>query len=178
MSPSALALPAPFDVIAPLIVMTVIIGLLITIFVRQRRNEILENLVVQTDCNSRLAFRGTLTVEDYRPGFFLRLSRSTKEARRLQLWYRWFGVGRQAIFDEVAFDHSRGVAELKRKDKRTTASFSDFSAIRMREVPQGRSLTSFWHVELVPHKGTARPFVSSVSGGRQASFEHTAPLVQ
>jgi hypothetical protein len=122
-------------------------------------------------------FRGTLVIEEYRPGSFLRLSKRTAEAQRLQLWYRWFGIGRQAIFDEVVLDHSRRVVELKRKDKCTTAAFSDFSAIRMREVGGGRG-GSLWHIELVPDTGAPRPFISSEQGDRRATFKDAASLAK
>ena len=169
---------ADLDTLGPIVLLIGFIAFAVWMYMREGRNEVLENLVVMTDCNSRLVFRGTLAVEEHRAGAFLRLSKSTQETRRVQLWYRWFGVGRQAIFDEVTFDHARGVVELRRKDKRTAARLSEFSAIRMREVAQGRGSTSFWHIELIPHKGRARLFVSSVIGGRQASFAHTAPLAK
>ncbi len=91
---------------------------------------------------------------------------------------RWLGMERQAIFDEVEFDRAAGVVHLKRKDKNRIAHFSEFSAIRMREIAGHRGAGSVWHVELVPCKGRATPFVTSVRGDRKAAFEHTAPVAK
>jgi hypothetical protein len=118
-----------------------------------------------------------LTVEESGPSF-LRLCQSTTEARNLQFQYRWLvGKGRQALFDEVIFDASRRLVDLKRKGKSNSASFSEFAAIRMREV-SGKHGISIWHVELIPRKGTAIPFVTSDRGYRETSFEQTAPLAR
>jgi hypothetical protein len=95
----------------------------------------------------------------------------------LQFKYRWLGTGRQAIFDEVTFDRARGVVEFKSKSKLTTIAFSEFSAIRMREMA-GKPLVSLWHVELMPLKGKAIPFVTSGSTERKASFDQTAPVAK
>jgi hypothetical protein len=174
---SLLMLSVGLDAIGPLVVLVVVIALVIWIYLRQGRNEVLEYLVAQTNFSPPLTFRGTLVVEEYKPGSFLRLGNRATAARRLQWQYRWFGVGRQAIFDEVVFDRSRTTIELNRKDKRTTANFSEFSAIRMREVGGGRG-GFLWHIELVPHRGAPRPFVSSEHGDRRATFKNAAPLAK
>jgi hypothetical protein len=48
----------------------------------------------------------------------------------------------------------------------------------MREFPAGKSLTSFWIIELIPQKGSRIRIVESPHGGRQAAFEYTAPLLK
>jgi hypothetical protein len=67
--------------------------------------------------------------------------------------------------------------ELKTENKRTTANFSELSAIRMREVGGGRG-GSLWHIELVLHTGPPRPFVSPEQGDRRATFKDAAPLAK
>jgi hypothetical protein len=166
------------DAIEGLVVAAVIAVLAILWYLREGRNSALEQVLVQSEFGSPAAFRGSLAVEEYKPGNSLRLCKSTTAARILQLKYRWLGMGRQAIFDEVTFDRARGVVELKRKKKYTTASFSEFAAVRMREVAGHRGAGSIWHVELVPHKGRPTPFVTSVRGDRRTMFEHTAPVAK
>jgi hypothetical protein len=164
------------DVVAPFAILAVLIVAVVGIYLRQGRNEVLERLIEHGRGGSVAAFRGTLAVDESQPGIFLRLGKSP-EAGGLQFQYRWLiGVGRQAIFDEVIFDGPRRQVELKKKNKHTTASFSEFSALRMRETAGKHA--SLWHVELLPHKGSAIPFVTSNRSDRQASFEQTAPLAR
>jgi hypothetical protein len=165
------------DVLGPFVILVVMIAAVAGIYLRQGRNRALERLILQREGGSIAAFRGTLAVEESRPGF-PRLCKSTAQARSLQFQYRWLvGNGRQAVFDEVTFDASRRLVELKRKDKHNSAPFSEFLAIRMREV-SGKHAISIWHVELVPRKGAATPFVTSDRGYRETSFEQTAPLAR
>jgi hypothetical protein len=165
------------DVFGPFVVLVVIIFVVVVVYLRQGRNHVLEKMIAQREGGALAAFRGTLSVEESRPSF-LRLCKSTAEARNLQFQYRWLvGKGRQAIFDEVTFDAPRHLVELKRKGKSNSASFSEFAAVRMREV-SGKYGISIWHVELIPRKGTAIPFVTSDRGYRETSFERTAPLAQ
>jgi hypothetical protein len=164
------------DVVAPFAILAVLIIAVVGIYLRQGRNQILERFVEQGRGGSVAAFRGTLVVDETQPGIFLRLCKST-ETGSLQFQYRWLvGVGRQAIFDEVTFDGPRRQVELKKRNKNTIASFSEFSALRMRETAGKHA--SLWHVELVPHKGSAIPFVTSNRSERQASFEQTAPVAR
>jgi hypothetical protein len=96
----------------------------------------------------------------------------------MQFWYRWvFGNGPQAILDEVRFDGPSGLVLLKKKNSRTTRRFPEFSAIQMREVACGRS-GSLWHIELIPQKGKAIPFVTSEIGDRREQFERTAAVAK
>ena len=163
------------DVLGPFVVLMVIIFAVVGIYLRQGRNHVLEGMIVQREGGSLAAFRGTLVVEESGPGF-LRLRKSTAQARSLQFQYRWLvGIGRQAIFDEVTFDATRRLVELRKSDKLKSAPFSEFSAVRVREV-SGKHAISIWHVELVPMKGTTIPFVTSDRGYRETSFEQTAPL--
>lgn len=81
------------------------------------------------------------------------------------------------MFDEVIFDGFRRVVELKRKDKQKDVAFVEFAALRMREVATGRG-GSLWHIELLPLKGRAIPFVTSVISDRRATFENTAVLAK
>ena len=146
---------------------------LFVVFLRQGRNAALERIVRQREFGAPIGFTGTLAVEEYKPGVLLRLAKSTKDARNLQL-----RVGRQAIFDHVSFDRYASVVRLKKKDKETSASFLEYSAIRMQEIFAGRSGLSTGQVELVLGAGRATPFVTSVSGSRQASFETAAPVAK
>ena len=166
------------DAVVGLAVAAVIAVLLVVVYLREGRNSTLEHILAQSEFGPPVAFMGTLAVEEYEPGTSLRLRKSTKATRILQFKYRWLGMGRQAIFDEVAFDRAAGVVQLKRKDKNRTADFSEFSAIRMREIAGHRGAGSAWHVELVPRKGRATPFVTSVRGDRKVAFEHTAPVAK
>jgi hypothetical protein len=99
-------------------------------------------------------------------------------ARRTQFLYRWLiGNGPQAIFDEISFDGLRGLALLKKKGSLATVRFSELSAIQMREVGAGRG-GSLWHIELIPQKGKAIPFVTSEIGDRREEFERTAAVAK
>jgi hypothetical protein len=165
-------------VVGPFILLAVIIFTAIWWYVREGRNSALENLVMLTDSGTVESFRGTLAVQEHKPGRFLRLGQSTTASRRLQFWYRWVvGKGRQAVFDNVTFDGDRGLVELKNNSKDITALFSEFSTVRMREVAGGHGY-ALWHVELIPHKGKPIPFVTSAMGGRRAMFEQTAPVAK
>ena len=166
------------DAALGLVVAAALAILLVVVFLRQRRNSALEESLAHGQFGSPIAFRGSLAVEDYKPGSTLRLSKSTRESRNLQLRYRWLGVGRQAILDEVVFDRAAGLVRLRKRDKERAASFLEFSAVRMREGLVGRGGISVWHVELLPREGAAIPFVTSASGYRKAAFEHTAPVAQ
>ncbi len=167
------------DAIGGLVAIAVIIVVAILWYVREGRDGALETLLVHSEFGPPEAFLGTLAVEEHQPGFSLRLRKSTREARLLQFLYRWLvGVGRQATFDEVTFDGSRRLVELKRKNKHTTAAFSEFSAIRMREIA-GKRGSTLWHVELIPLRGRAIPFMTSrMRSDRKTSFEQTAPVAK
>ena len=144
---------------------------------RQKRNEVLEQWIALGKCGPANSFLGTLVVEEDRPGF-LRLAKSTQQARWLQFQYRWLtGVSEQAAWDEVIFDGSRGVVELKRKEKITSLPFSKFSAIRMREISQGEA-GSLWHMELLAVEGKNVLFATSTRNDRQTAFENSAGLAR
>lgn len=166
------------DAVGGLVVAAVMAILLVAIYLRQGRNRTLEHILAESEFGSPVAFKGTLAVEEYKPGTSLRLCKSTKTARTLQFLYRWLGMGRQAIFDEVAFDRTSGLVQLKRKDKNRIANFAEFSAIQMREIAGHRGAGSVWHIELVPRNGRPTPFVTSVRADRRAAFEHTAPVAK
>lgn len=171
--------PIPDGVVGPIILLAAIIFIAVLWYVRERRNDTLENLVMQTEFGPPESFRGTLAVEEYQSGRFLRLSASTASSRRLQFWYRWVvGMGRQPVFDEVIIDGPRGSVDLRRKNEHKTASFSEFSAIQMREVARGRDGGTLWHIELVPSNGRPLPFVTSERGDRKAMFDQTASLAK
>jgi hypothetical protein len=166
------------DAVGGFVVAAVLVILLVVIYLRQGRNRTLERILAESEFGSPVAFKGTLAVEEYKPGISLRLCKSTKATRILQFKYRWLGMGRQAIFDEVVFDRAAGAIQLKLKGKNRTASFSEFSAIRMREIAGHRGAGSVWHVEVVPRNGRATPFVTSVRADRRAAFEHTVPVAK
>jgi len=167
------------EIIGPLVALALIILLALLRYAREGRNDALESILVQSDFGSPSAFRGSLAVEESQPGSCLRLRKSTRAARWLQFRYRWLmGVGKQGVFDEVKFDSSRRLVEMKKGAKQTTAGFSEFSAIRMRENSAGRGGGSLWHIELLAHGGRAIPFVSSEIDSRQASFEQTASVAK
>jgi hypothetical protein len=166
------------DVVGPLVILVVFIVIVFLGYVRGGRNTALENLIAMTEFRSP-KFCGTLAVEDYTPGKSLRLSTSTTASQRLQFWYRWVvGNGPQAIFDEVTFDGLRGSVELKRKNTQRTALFSEYSAIRMREIAPGRDGCTAWHIELVPLRGRVFPFATSERGDRKTMFEQTASVAK
>lgn len=166
------------DPIWPFVVLVIVIFFAVLWYIREGRNSALETQLMRGEFGSPLDFHGTLVIVEHRPGSYVRFSKSTKEARQRQFEYRWLvGLGRQATFDEVTFDRSRQVVELKRKSSRSL-SFLDFQAIRMREVARSRGNGSYWHVELIPKKGEAIPFLTSQSGDRKATFENTAPVAR
>jgi len=166
------------DVIVPFAVLALFTFLAVSWYVRQGRNPVLEDMVQREEFGSPGAFSGTLSVEREEPGRFLCLSKSTKSNRWLQIRYRWFGMGKQANFDEVDFDGLRGTVAAKRGNDRTETRFSEFSAIRMREVSGGKGGGSLWHVELIPQRGGALPFVTSEVAARQDSFKETAAVAK
>jgi hypothetical protein len=143
---------------------------------RETRNEVLERWIAMGKCGPVRSFEGTLAVEQTSPGF-LRLA-STEETRRLQFKYRWFSAIReQASYDEVVFDASRHVVELRHKDKRTSLPFGRFSAVRMREIWQ-QEAGSLWHFDLVALEGRNVLFLSSARGDRRRMFENSAGLAR
>lgn len=166
------------DVILPFAVLALLIFIAVSWSVRQGRNPALEDMVQRDEFGSPRAFSGTLSVEREDPGHFLHLSKSTQSNRWLQFRYRWFGMGKQATFDEVDFDGLRGTVVTKRRNDRTETRFSEFWAIRMREVSGGKSGGSFWYIELVPQRGFVLPFVTSEVAARQDSFKQTAAVAK
>ena len=168
-----------FDLYLPFFVIAGMIILLIICYARQRRNPALEQIVAHSELGSPTAFAGTLVVEESRFGEFLRLSRSSKQSRRLHFWYRWIvGAGPQATFPEVEFDAARRQVTLAKKAKQTAFAFSEIAAIRMRERKAGKGGISVWYLELVTHKGKAVPFAASASGYRKFSFERSAAVAK
>lgn len=162
-----------------LVLATLIIYFTIQMYIRGGRNDALEWIILNNELELPTVLHGTLTVEEHKPGIFLRFSESTAEARRLQFQYRWLqGIGRQAIFDEVVFDRSQNVVQFSKNGKIKTYNLREFSAIRMREVSGGRSLLSVWHIELVPNRGQPIPFLTSTLGDRKTGFEHVAPIAK
>jgi hypothetical protein len=144
---------------------------------RQKRNEVLEQWIALGKCGPAESFLGTLDIAEHRPGL-LRLTRSSQKTKWLQFQYRWLtGLSEQATWDEVLFDGSRGVIELKRKEKVTSFPFSKFSAIRMRELSQGEA-GSLWHMELLAVEGRNVLFATSTRGNRQTAFENSAGLAR
>ncbi|MGA9939879.1 MAG: hypothetical protein WBP92_16660 [Candidatus Acidiferrales bacterium] len=166
------------DVIAPFAVLALIIFMAVSWYVREGRNPVLEDIVQRDEFGSPRAFSGTLSVEREDPGHFLRLSKNARSNRWLQFRYRWLGMGKQAIFDEVDFDGLRGVVATKRGNDRTETRFPEFSAIRMREVSGGKGGGSLWHVELIQQRGSAVPFVTSEVASRPTSFKETAAVAK
>jgi hypothetical protein len=167
-----------FDLYGPFMVIAVMIALLIAVFVRQGRHRVLEEIVGNDDLGPPEAFRGTLVVEENRPGSYLRLRNSTREARAWNFWYRWIaGAGPQPNFDEVMFDASLQQIELTKKEKHVTFRFSGIAAIRLRERSAGKG-GSMWYLELIPHEGKAVPFATSSMGNRQTMFERTAAVAK
>ena len=173
-------------VLSPDIVITLICAVMVLVIVllaalglvfRERRNEVLEQWIALGKCGSAESFLGTLDLAENRSGL-LRLTKSSQRTKWLQFQYRWLtGLSHQATWDEVVFDGSRGVIELKRKEKVTSFPFSKFSAIRMREISQGES-GSLWHMELLAVEGKNVLFATSSRGNRQAAFENSAGLAR
>lgn len=75
------------DIVAPFAVIAVLLIAAVAELLRQGRNRVLEDLVANGNVGSAASFRGTLAIQENRPGF-LRLSKDSK-ARRLQFLYRW-----------------------------------------------------------------------------------------
>jgi hypothetical protein len=166
------------DVVLPFGAIALLILLLVLWFVREGRNEILEQMVVKNDFGPPEDFRGSMAVEEYRPDKYLRLSKSTTSARLLHFYYRWIaGVGPQAKFDDVSFDGPEKVIELRKQNECITINFSEIAAVRAREVA-GKGLVSIWQLELVPRKGRAIPFAASKSGDRRLMFEQAAAVAK
>lgn len=116
-------------------------------------------------CGPPDSFLGTLDLAENRSGL-LRLTKSSQRTKWLQFQYRWLtGMSEQATWDEVIFDGSSGVVELKRKEKVTSFPFSKFSAIRMRELSQGEA-GSLWHMELLAAEGRNVLFATSSATAR------------
>jgi hypothetical protein len=146
---------------------------------REGRNEVLEQQVMTGQLGSLDTFSGTLDVQEYKPGTYLKLAASSPQARRLQFWYRWVsGIGPQPIYDEVTFDRASSTVELQRKNERVSVAFREIAAIRVRERTFGAKQGSMWYVEIMREKGRAIPFVASRRGWRQAAFDETAPLAK
>jgi hypothetical protein len=164
------------NVVGPFALIAVILSCLVAVYMRQGRNQVLEEIVEHGKIGPVDSFRGTLAVEETRPNFLLRLRKNSEE-QRLQFLYRWvIGVGRQAAFDEVTFDASQRSVELTRKNKHRNMPFSEFSAVRMRETA-GR-YASVWHVELVSLHRPRLLLLSSERENRQTGFERTASVAK
>jgi hypothetical protein len=162
----------PFGVIALLILVVVLW------FVREGRNEVLEQIVAKSDFGAPEAFRGSMVVQEYRPGKFLRLSKSTTSARFWHFYYRWIvGIGRQAKFEDVLFDAPRNVVELRKRNECITINFSEIAAIRAREVAR-RGFISIWHLELMPREGRPIPIAATKMGDRSMMFEQAAAVAR
>src|ERR1700730_7973219 len=159
------------DVLLPFGAITLLILLLVLWFVRAGRNEVLEQIVVKNDFGPPQKFRGSMVVEQYRLGEYLRLSTRTTSALLLHLYYRWIpGVGPQAKFKDVSFDRMRNLIELRKNNKCITINFSELAAVRVREVA-GKGVVSVWQLELIPREGKPIPFAASKSGDRKIMFE-------
>lgn len=164
------------DVVGPFALIAGLLACLVAVYMRQGRNQVLEEIVQHGKIAPIESFRGTLAVEEDHPNFLLRL-RKNSEGRRLQFLYRWvIGVGPQAVFDEVTFDGSRRSVEFNRKNKHRHEPFSEFSAVRMRETAEKH--VSVWHVELVSIRGPRLLFLSSEREDRQTGFERTASVAR
>jgi len=143
---------------------------------RRVRSEALEWWIAEGKCGPVSSFAGTLAVEQA-GSEFLRLVKND-EAARLQLKYRWMSaISEQADYDEVTFDGSQHVVELKKKDKVIRMPFGRFSAVRMRELSQSDA-GSLWHFDLVATDGKNVLFVSSARGDRRTMFENSAGLAK
>lgn len=171
------------DVVVPFASIAILVIGVIAIYFRQGRNRTLEHMIEGGGFGPITNFRGTLAVQESRPGVFLRLNKNSK-GRRLQFFYRWvIGMGPQATADEVTFDASRQSVDLIRGVKKSHRPFVEFSAVRMREdaVSMRRGIVmngSLWHVELVPATGSRLLFLSSEVGNRQRVFERTAAVAK
>jgi len=172
----AIELSGTFGLIAFLVILAFILVVFVVVQRGGGRNEVLEQWIGLGRCGPVGSFEGTLAVEQTGPGF-LRLTK-THQAGRLKFRYRWLSAIRdQASYDEVVFDRSRHVVDLRKKDKVTSLPFGRFSAIRMREVSQ-QEAGSVWHFDLVQAEGKYLLFVSSARGNRRIMFENSAGLAK
>jgi hypothetical protein len=166
-----------FGLIAMFAIIVFILSVALTTHFRQGRNEVLEEWIALGKCGPATSFEGTLNIEENRPGF-LRLSKSTDQAKRLQFQYRWLSAVReQAGYDEVIFDGSRAVVDLRKKDRVSILPFAKFSAVRMRELSQSEA-GSLWHFDLVAAEGKNVLFATSARGNRRLIFENSAGLAK
>ena len=164
------------SLIAIFAIIAFILSVAFTTHFRQRRNEVLEQWIALGKCGPVSSFAGTLDVEQAGAGF-LRLVK-TDEAGRLQFKYRWLSAIReQADYDEVIFDGSQHVVELKKKNKVIRMPFGRFSAVRMRELSQSEA-GSLWHFDLVAVEGKYVLFASSARGNRRLMFENSSGLAK
>jgi hypothetical protein len=166
-----------------LIAIAVILAVVIALYIRQSHNFVLEQMLAEHDFGSPETFRGNLIVKDYRPGFFLKLGPDTAPVTWwTQLFRRIWAPKLRPLFvapiQEAHFDGSLRQVTLRTKNGSRVARFDEFSAVRMREFAAGKSLTSFWIVELIPQKGRPIRIVESPHGSREAAFNHTAPLLK
>jgi len=179
------------DIIVPFAAIAVLLITIVAIYLRQGRNRVLEEIVEKHELGPISGFRGTLAVQESRPGFFLRLNKNSK-GRRLQFLYRWIvGLARKAMVDEITFDAARQSVELTRNNHPKSMPFANFSAVVMREssamggqflalgdaTPLGGNI-SVWHVELVPMQGSRLLFLTSEPDDRQRAFERTAAVAK
>lgn len=162
-----------------LLILAVMVALIVLWIVREGRNGVLERILVEKDFGNPEGFRGSLVVEEYRRGNYLRISARAPNARWLRFKYRWLvGMGPQAILDEVTFDRSTATVTTNRKNRCQVLLFSALSAVRMRERAAGRTLASLWHVELIPLRGRPILIATSLQGDRVATFDETARLLK
>jgi hypothetical protein len=180
---SALQLLKWPDGLDGLIAIAVILALVVAIYIRQGHNTVLERMLAENDFGLPEVFRGNLIVIDYRPRVFLKLGPDTAPVTWWNRVSRWIWAPKfrplfVAPVQEADFDGSARQITLRTKKGSRLARFNEFSAIRMREFPAGKSLTSFWIIELIPQKGSRIRIVESPHGGRQAAFEYTAPLLK
>jgi hypothetical protein len=170
---STFALYAPFVVIAAVVVLTIMW------YVREGRHAALEQIVTSRSFGAAAAFRGTLDVEEDRPGTYLRLGKTTKEAGAWQFWFRWIaGSGKQPIYDEVTFDGPGRRVELRKKANCRTFEISEISAIKMRERKAGKNGSVTWRLDLIPREGKSVPFLTSAIGYRKEMFERSAAVAK
>ncbi|HYL69486.1 MAG TPA: hypothetical protein VEX69_09990 [Candidatus Limnocylindria bacterium] len=166
-----------------LIAIAVILAVIIALHIRQGHNAALEQTLAEHDFGSPETFRGNLIVREHRSGVFLKLGPDTTQVTWWrQLFRRILAPKLRPLFvapiQEADFDGSLRQVTLRTKNDSRVVRFDEFSAIRMREFAAGKSLTSFWTVELIPHKGRPIRIVESPRGSREAAFNHTAPLLK
>ena|ERR1700739_1072083 len=165
------------NLVAMFAIIAFILSVALTTHFRRGRNEVLEEWIALGKCGPAISFEGTLHIEENRPGF-LRLSKSTDQAKWLQFQYRWLSAIReQAGYDEVIFDGSRATVDLRKKDKVNSLPFGKFSAVRMRELSQSEA-GSVWHFDLVAVDGKNVLFATSARGNRRLMFENSAGLAK